>query len=383
MSLSIADFQHHRQAILDDLRHMVELESPTTEKSLVDALGAWVAARAQAAGLRVQRFPQTDAGDHWLASLGDGDGGILVLHHLDTVYPAGTLADRPWRIDGPRLFAPGVLDMKGGIAVSLGAVDGLRRSGLRPRTPVRLLFTSDEETGSRTSRALIEDLAQRHDLILCMEPAMPEGALKTRRKGTGLFFVEAIGRSAHAGNDPEAGINAIAEMAHQVPRIHALAAPAVGTTVSVGVIEGGTRSNVIPESCRVRIDVRVVEPEERARIEAGFDALRPVLPGARIEWRGGWNRPPMPRTPAIGAAFEWARTLAAGLGLDLREGAAGGGSDANFVAALGLPVLDGLGPLGDGAHSQQEHVLIDSLAERAALVAALLSEPLPQELPTA
>jgi glutamate carboxypeptidase len=373
MPLSIASFQDHHQQIVDDLRHMIDLESPTTEKPLVDALGAWVAGRAEAAGLRVERFPQTDAGDHWLASLGDGPGGILLLHHLDTVYPAGTLAAHPWRIEGARLFAPGALDMKGGIAVSLAAVDGLRRARLEPRTPVRLLFTSDEETGSRTSRGLIEDLARRHDLVLCLEPAMPDGALKTQRKGTGLFFVEALGRSAHAGNDPQAGINAILEMAHQVPQIHALAAPAFGTTVSVGVIEGGTRSNVIPDRCRVRVDVRVVEAEERARIEAGFTGLRPVVAGARIEWRGGWNRPPMPRTQAIGSAFDWARTVAAGLGLDLREGAAGGGSDANFVAALGKPVLDGLGPLGDGAHSPQEHVLIESLAERAALVAALLT----------
>lgn len=374
MPLPISDFHPYRDRILDDLRRMVESESPTPHKSLVDALGAWLASRAEASGLRVERIPQTDAGDHWLASLGDGPGGILVLHHLDTVYPAGTLAAHPWRVDGQRLYAPGALDMKGGIAVSLAAVDGLRRAGHVPSGPVRLLFTSDEETGSRTSRGVIEDLAHRSDLVLCMEPAMQRGALKTQRKGTGLFFVEAIGRAAHAGNDPQSGINAIVEMAHQVPRIHALASPAAGTTVSVGVIEGGTRSNVVPDRCRVRIDVRVVDAAEQGRIESGFGALRPVLDGARLEWHGGWNRPPMPRTPAIGVAFEWARRVAAGLGIDLQEGSAGGGSDANFVAALGLPVLDGLGPLGDGAHSPQEHILIDSLAERAALLAALLSE---------
>lgn len=375
--LAIDGFEGRQQQILSDLRAMVEFETPTTEKALIDDLGLWVAARLRSLGLIVERFPQSGAGDHWLGSWGEGSGGVLLLHHLDTVYPVGTLGARPWRVEGNRAFAPGVLDMKGGIAVSLAALDGLRSAGRSPSKPVRLLFTSDEETGSQTSRALIEDLARRHDLTLCLEPSLPGGALKTRRKGTGLFFVEAIGRSAHAGNDPEAGINAILEMAHQVPRIHQLAAPEAGTTVSVGVIEGGTRSNVIPEACRVRVDLRVVSIDEQARVEAGFAALSPTLPGAAIKWRGGWNRPPMSRTPAIGAAFDHAVGAAAQLGLTLDEGAAGGGSDANFVAALGLPVLDGLGPLGEGAHSPTEHVLLDSLPGRAALLAVLLTRPLP------
>jgi glutamate carboxypeptidase len=186
--------------------------------------------------------------------------------------------------------------------------------------------------------------------------------------------VEAPGRAAHAGNNPEAGINAILEMAHQIPKIHALASPARGTTVGVGVIEGGTRTNVVPEHCRVRIDVRVVEDDEQLRIEAGFAALSPALPGAQLAVRGGWNRPPMTRSPAIAAAFERARRVGAALGFDLAEGGAGGASDANFVAALGAAVLDGLGPRGDGAHSSQEYVEIESLAERAALLAALLME---------
>jgi glutamate carboxypeptidase len=211
-------------------------------------------------------------------------------------------------------------------------------------------------------------------MILCLEPALPDGSLKTRRKGTGVFVLDVTGRAAHAGNNPEAGINAILEMAEQIPKIHALAAPARGTTVGVGVIEGGTRTNVVPEHCRARIDVRVVEPQEQRRVEAGFAALRPVLPGAILATHGGWNRPPMTRTPAIAAAFERARRIGAALGLDLSEGGAGGGSDANFVAALGLAVLDGLGPRGDGAHSSQEYIEVDSLAERAALLAALLTE---------
>jgi glutamate carboxypeptidase len=265
--------------------------------------------------------------------------------------------------------------MKGGIAVTLAALRGLQGAGLRLPSPVHCLLTSDEETGSRTSRSIIEDLARRHAWVLCLEPALPDGKLKTSRKGTGLFTLETVGRAAHAGNNPEAGINAILEMAHQIPNVHALAAPARGSTVAVGVIDGGTRTNVVPERCRVRIDVRVVEVEEQRRIEAGFAALRPVLPGAQLVTHGGWNRPPMPRTAAIASAFERARRVGAGLGLDLQEGGAGGGSDANFVAALGAAVLDGLGPRGDGAHSSQEYLEIDSLAERAALLAALLTAP--------
>jgi glutamate carboxypeptidase len=265
--------------------------------------------------------------------------------------------------------------MKGGIAVTLGALEAMRAAAIELSSPVRCLLTSDEETGSHTSRQLIEELASRHRWVLCLEPALPNGSLKTSRKGTGLFFLEAIGRAAHAGNNPEAGINAILEMAHQIPKVHALAAPERGTTVGVGVIEGGTRTNVVPERCRVRIDVRVVLPEEQRRFEEGFAALRPVLPGAQLTTRGGWNRPPMQRSPGVAAAFERARRIGAQLGIDLGEGGAGGGSDANFVAALGAAVLDGLGPRGDGAHSSAEFVVIDSLAERSALLAALLTEP--------
>jgi glutamate carboxypeptidase len=211
--------------------------------------------------------------------------------------------------------------------------------------------------------------------VLCLEPALTNGGVKTSRKGTGLFTLETIGRAAHAGNNPEAGVNAILEMAHQIPRMHALAAPERGTTIAVGVIEGGTRSNVVPDRCRARLDVRVVETEEQQRVEQGFAALRPVLPGAHLALHGGWNRPPMPRSPAIAAAYERARRVGASLGIDLAEGSAGGGSDANFVAAVGASVLDGLGPRGDGAHSPGEYIELDSLAERAALLAALLSEP--------
>lgn len=368
-------FRRRQDAILEWLRSMVEMESPTTDKARLDRLGEWLSAQFEDCGGSAERIRQPEAGDHWVIRWGSGDGGSLLLHHMDTVHPVGALAENPWRIDDGRVYGPGALDMKGGIAVTLAALQGLGAAGVPAASAITCLLTSDEETGSRTSRPLIEDLARRHAWVFCLEPALPDGRVKTSRKGTGLFVLEAIGRAAHAGNNPEAGINAILEMAHQIPQVHALAAPARGTTVAVGVIDGGTRTNVVPERCRVRIDVRVIEAEEQLRVEAGFAGLRPVLPGAQLHFRGGWNRPPMPRTAGIAAAYERARRIGAELGIDLGEAGAGGGSDANFVAALGTAVLDGLGPRGDGAHSSQEYVEIDSLAERAALLAALLTEP--------
>lgn len=374
MPIPIARFRDDLAPTMADLETMVRMESPTTTKALIDDLGAWLGPQVESLGFSVERIPEAKAGDHWLCRSSAERGGILLLHHLDTVYPAGTLATTSWRLEAGRAFGPGVLDMKGGIAVTLAALRGLRAHGLEPSRPVLCLFTSDEETGSRSSRSLIEALARSVDLILCLEPALPDGGLKTQRKGTGIFQVETFGRAAHAGNNPEAGVHAIEEMAHQIPAIHALASPSAGTTVSVGVIRGGTRTNVIPASCLAKLDVRVADPNERPRIDAGLAALRPMVEGARIEVRGGWNRPPMPRTPAIAGAFEQARQIADTIGIQLTEGGAGGGSDANFVAALGLPVLDGLGPIGDGAHSTDEYVEIESLAPRAALLAALLTD---------
>ena len=242
-----------------------------------------------------------------------------------------------------------------------------------PSTSVTLLCTSDEETGSNSSRALIERLAGEHALVICLEPALPDGALKTARKGTGAFTLETTGRAAHAGADPGSGVNAIVEMMHQLRALIELADHANGTTLSVGVVRGGTRSNVVPERCIAKLDVRVVSAAEQQRLERAFAALKPHLPGARVRMLGGWNRPPMPRTAAIQRAFARAQQIARALGLELREGSTGGASDANFVAPLGIPVLDGLGAVGSGAHSAAEYVLQRSLPERSALLAAILS----------
>lgn len=371
---SVDEFRGQLPSLVSLLQLLVETESPTTDKARVDAVSRIVADRCTAAGAHVVAFPQESAGDHRLAAWGEGDNGLLLLAHLDTVHPVGTLARMPWGVADGRATGPGSIDMKGGVTVALAALEALVRADRMPRWPVRILFTTDEETGSRTSRTLIEDQARRHRAVFCLEPAMPDGALKTWRKGTGLFILDVTGRTSHAGNSPEAGVNAIVEMAHQVLKVQSLARPEAGTTISVGLIAGGTRTNVVPGHCQAKLDVRVLEPGEPERIERELHDLRPALAGAKVEVRGGWNRPPMRRTPTMTASFRRARTLAAPLGLDLVESGTGGGSDANFVAAIGVPVLDGLGPLGNGAHSDHEYVVVDSLAQRAALLAALLTE---------
>ena len=243
-----------------------------------------------------------------------------------------------------------------------------------PPRPITALFTSDEEIGSDTSRTLIESLAKNSSLVLCMEPALPDGALKTWRKGTGNFNVVVRGRSTHAGADHEGGVNAIEEMAHQVMTLQKLTHYKNGTTVNVGVIKGGTRSNVVPDECSVEVDIRVLTPAEADSTYTAITSLKPFNPKATVTVSGGLNRPPMPRTAIIAQAFTQAQQIAASLGLTITEGGTGGASDANFVAPLGTPVLDGLGPIGYGAHSEREHIVIKSLPERTALLAAILSE---------
>jgi glutamate carboxypeptidase len=265
------------------------------------------------------------------------------------------------------------MDMKGSIAMLLTALRALREAGAWPNRPITALFSSDEETGSDTSRALIEALARRAELVLCLEPCLPDGSLKTWRKGVGDFEITVRGKAAHAGADHERGRNAIEELANQILAIQKLTDYAQGTTVNVGVVSGGSRSNVVPDFARAHVDLRVMTPAEGERVTAWMQQLKPVLNGTSIAVSGGINRPPMPRDERMAATFAHARSIASQLGMTLTEGGTGGGSDANFVAPLGIPVLDGLGALGNGAHSEREHVVIASLPERTALLAALLS----------
>jgi len=321
--------------------------------------------------------PAAAAGDQAIADwpgLDAGAGRILLLLHLDTVWPIGTLDRMPIREENGRLYGPGVYDMKASVAIGWLAVHALRDLGQTPRRPIRFLFTGDEEIGSDAAVELIRTEARQSAVVLVMEPALPGGEVKTSRKGVGDFKVIAHGRSSHAGGNHEKGLNAIEELAHHILTLQRLTDYERGTTVNVGVIHGGTRSNVVPERAEIEVDFRVATMAEAERIAQVLQSLKPVLPGARLEVTGGLNRPPMERNATMIATFEKARRIAAGLGIDLQEGSTGGGSDGNFTAALGVPTLDGLGALGDGAHALHEHVVIDSIAQRAALLAALWRE---------
>lgn len=358
-----------------DLTRLVELESPSDDKTAIDRLGAVLAADLRGLGAAVDVLPQATAGDHLHGRWGDGPGGVLLLCHMDTVWPLGTLAHMPVRVADGRLHGPGAFDMKGGIVNALWAMRALRALGLAPRQRITLLITSDEEVGSATSRPLIEAEALAHDIVYVLEPAHPpHGALKTWRKGVGDYRVSVTGRASHAGAAHDEGINAIEELARQVLAIQALTDYGAGTTVNVGVIGGGTRSNVVPARAWAEVDFRVLNQAEANRIDAALRGLTPRLLGTRIEVAGGLNRPPMVRTPAIVALYQQAAAIAADLGLVVSETGTGGGSDGNFTAALGVPTLDGLGVTGDGGHALHEHVVLASLPERAALLAGLLNK---------
>ena len=355
----------------------METESPSHDKMAVDRVGAIVAEEVRKRGASVEILPNTATGDHVLARFQPRRGvsslsPILLLCHMDTVFPLGTIDHFPYREENGKISGPGTLDMKAGIVIALAVMEDIQQTGLT--RPVTLLCTSDEEIGSHTSREHIERLAKESALVLVLEGGLLDGALKTWRKGVGEFRVHTKGRAAHSGGDHEKGRNAIEEMAHQVIAIQKLTDYSKQTTLNVGVIRGGTVSNVVPEEAEVQVDVRVMQPGEWERLEAEMRKLKPALDGTSVEITGSLNRPPMPFDETMQATFEKARSIAAGIGMDLKAGGTGGASDGNFVAPLGIPVLDGLGAVGEGYHSAREYIFADSLEERARLVAALLRE---------
>ncbi|MFQ6014901.1 MAG: M20 family metallopeptidase [Anaerolineae bacterium] len=368
-------FQSRNEEMLALLRRLVEMESPTTEKAAMDRFGAFLSNELRNVGAAISAIGIRDYGDHLLAQWGEGKGQILVLMHMDTVYPLGELDRRPFRLEDDLAYGPGIYDMKGGVAITLFALRGLRELGLSTKKQVTILCNSDEEVGSPTSRELIEVEAMKSDYVLVMEPAAsPEGALKTSRKGVGRFDLIVTGRAAHAGVNHELGRSAIEELAHQILRLHSLTDYEAGITLNVGLVEGGTRSNVVADWARAEVDLRVATLKQGERMVQQILSLQPVTPDVTLKIVGGLNRPPMERTPEIVALFQRAKRLGTELGLELSEGSSGGGSDGNFTAALGVPTLDGLGAIGDGAHSPEEHILVKRLPERAALLAKLLQE---------
>ncbi len=374
----LAYLEQHLPAMTELLVQLVEMESPSDDKPSLDRLAEALAGQFRAVGAQVEVLPQAKAGNHlrarWVGIGGEpAAGGVLLLCHMDTVWDLGTLVRRPIRIENGLLYGPGAFDMKGGIVNALWAMRALRDLGLLPAHRVTLLVTSDEEVGSRTSRPIIEAEAITHDAVFVLEPAQPpHGSLKTWRKGVGLYRVSVTGRAAHAGVDHQEGINAIEELAHLILAIQGFTDYEAGTTVNVGVVRGGTRSNVIPESASARVDVRVMNTAEAERLHARMHGLQPHLPGAKIQVSGGLNRPPMPRTAETARLYAQAEALAAGMGFRITEAGSGGGSDGNLTAALGVPTLDGMGVVGNGGHADYEHVVLASLPERAALLAAMI-----------
>ncbi len=374
----LLDLRSREKAMVRLLGEFVRCQSPSHHKVAVDRCGRLVAREWRRRGAKIKFLKEAKRGDHVRAEvwLGEGrpTGRILALGHMDTVYPLGTLAKTPFRISGGRAWGPGTFDMKGGLVLALFAVDALRAAGLKPRKRFVFLWTSDEEIGSATSRRAIEQEARRSDAVLVLEPSYGrEGRLKTARKGTGGAEIIVTGRAAHAGIDPQQGVNAVHEIALQIERLMRLNNPRRGVTVQTTVIGGGTVSNVVPEQARAEVDIRFVRMVDGRALELKLRSIRPILNGARVKLLGGVNRPPLERTVQVQRLFRHAESLMREMGLPLGEASTGGGSDGNFTAALGVPTLDGLGAVGDGAHSPREHVVIRRLPERAALLAGLLA----------
>jgi glutamate carboxypeptidase len=373
-------FSEH--VILELLAKLVRLESPSRDKPALDTLAEFLADQLSQLVGSVEIISNPIGGDHVLGRI-PHDSHLrpaLVLGHFDTVWPLGTLERMPFRVDdNGRASGPGIFDMKASLAIVLTVLNQFKKNAKLVRRPIWVLFTSDEEIGSPTSRDLIEKLAVDCAYVLVLEPALANGGLKTARKGVGRFRLEVEGRAAHAGVAPQDGRSAIVELAHQILRLQKLQDLAAGTTINIGVIQGGTTSNVIPAKASADVDVRVASMAEESRIVAAFQSLVPAIDGTRLNLTGSFNRPPMERTPGVAALFEQARAIGLStLGYSLPEGSTGGASDGNFTAALGLPTLDGLGACGGGAHADDEHVLVASLPQRALLLFHLLQSLSPE-----
>jgi glutamate carboxypeptidase len=374
----LRELRGREKEMLGELDRFVRCESPSHAKAAVDRFVRMVASEWRRRGAKVRILQQRERGDHLRAELWPGKGRpagqIMVLGHTDTVYPMGTIVKMPFRIARGRAWGPGTFDMKGGHVIALAAVDALQALRIEPSKRIVFLWTSDEEIGSESSRRLIEQEALRSDAVLVLEPAYGrDGRLKTERKGVGGAEIVVTGRSAHAGIDPENGVNAVHELALQIGKVMGMNDSRRGIAFQVTVAAGGTVQNVVPDNARAEIDIRFSKKADAREIERKLGNLRPIIKGARIQVRSGGSRPPLERTPGVRALFRRAQSLMRQAGLTLGEASTGGGSDGSFTAALGVATLDGLGAVGDGAHSPREHVIIRALPERSALLAGLLA----------
>jgi glutamate carboxypeptidase len=371
----LAYFEKRKREIAQTIRQLVEIESPSDNKQAVDRLSSFLALKFQALGGRVTLHKIRNFGDHLQVNFSGRRSvkPVLLLGHCDTVYPLATLASMPCRVAKGRIWGPGVLDMKSGIALMLAAIEGLRTLHDALPRPVTVLLVSDEEVGSISSRQITENLAKKSAAVLVLEPSYGlRGAVKTARKGVGEYTLKVTGKAAHSGLDFEKGESAIIELARQVAEISNLVDLKRGLTLNVGLIQGGTRANVVPAEARAVVDVRIAHGKDAAGIDRKLRFLRPFNRRCKLGISGAINRPPMERTAGVARLFQLASAIASRMGWKLEEAAVGGGSDGNFTAALGIPTLDGLGGVGEGAHAAHESILISELPRRAALLAALI-----------
>jgi glutamate carboxypeptidase len=371
---SLGYFEERQSDLVATIQKMVEIESPSDHKASVDRLSASIAARFEALGGHAKFHKSADFGDHLQVDFAGKRGKpVLLLGHCDTVYPLGTLATMPARIANGRIYGPGVLDMKSGIGLMLAAVEYLRDGhGELPR-PIKILLVSDEEIGSNSSRKITESLARTLAAVLVLEPSYGlHGAVKTARKGVGDYKLTVHGIASHSGLDFEKGQSAIVELARQIGQISKLVDPKLGLTLNVGLIAGGTRVNVVAAAATAYVDVRIARAKDASGIDRKLRALKPFNRKCKLEISGGINRPPMERTKGVVELYRKAVAVAKDLGWKLEEAAVGGGSDGNFTAGLGIPTLDGLGGVGEGAHAQHEYIVISELPRRAALLAGLI-----------
>ncbi len=370
-------FVRRRDAVVSFTRALVETESPSADVGGSKAVVSLLASAAEGIDVitKVERVASENYGEHLrLTAFGDSRAKpIVIIGHTDTVHPRGALRLSPCRVEGNRVYGPGIFDMKANCALALEAVRGCGVVGLSIERPVILLLTCDEETGSRTGRQLVEAEARRAHAVLVLEPPASGGRVKTGRKGTGIFSIRACGLAAHAGLEPQKGASAILELARQTQILHALNGANDGISVNVGVFHGGTVSNVVAAEARAEVDVRFSTSDEAARIESEFRNLRSSDPRVQLTVTGGINRPPLERNDRVLALYEQARDIARRLAFELDETQVGGASDGNFAAAAGAAVLDGLGINGDGAHATHEHILIDDIPRRGALLAGLIA----------
>lgn len=359
------------------LRQVVEIETPTSNKAALDKLSNYLAAAFTEIGGSVEVIEQHTAGNHLRATWGEGDKQILILAHMDTVWPMGELEKRPFKIEDGKAYGPGVFDMKGGLVQAFFALKTFHDMQVPLPCKVVFLCNSDEETGSHTSRWLIEEEARKSEFVLVPEPAAgPDGAVKATRKGWGMFDMKVTGRAAHSGNDHASGVNAIEELAHQILRLQALTDYEKGTTVNVGTVNGGSGYNVVPDWATAKIDLRATNQKNLIEAERAILGCRPVLAGTTVTVTGHLNRPALEATPQNIRLYLKAKSIAEKLGIDLPKRDVGGASDGNFTSALGIPTLDGIGAAGNGAHSMDEYLILGTMASRSAIIAHLLMEGL-------